>query len=171
MGAQGQRGAFTAAGECVLNNRLTCARERTQTRTLLHTDTLKLQIRYQIIFLPSSCHREDSSHHWCWTWTAPSDTSLMRAGKALFGLFICLWFSNQDKPRNKFQVCFKYTPGYKSHACILILQLSMKSHRSSIDIYASLPCRIHAHTSTRRERLKGKRKKFYRNNSWNFSKF
>ena len=34
--AQGQRGAVTAAGECVLNNRLTRARERTHTHTLTH---------------------------------------------------------------------------------------------------------------------------------------
>lgn len=34
--AQGQRGAVTAAGECVLNNRLTRAREHTHTHTLTH---------------------------------------------------------------------------------------------------------------------------------------
>ena len=37
--AQGQRGAVTAAGECVLNNRLTRARERTHTHTLTHWHT------------------------------------------------------------------------------------------------------------------------------------
>ena len=37
--AQGQRGAVTAAGECVLNNRLTRARECTHTHTLTHWHT------------------------------------------------------------------------------------------------------------------------------------
>ena len=37
--AQGQRGAVTAAGECVLNNRLTRACEHTHTHTLTHWHT------------------------------------------------------------------------------------------------------------------------------------
>ena len=37
--AQGQRGAVTAAGECVLNIRLTRAREHTHTHTLTHWHT------------------------------------------------------------------------------------------------------------------------------------
>ena len=37
--AQGQRGAVTAAGECVLNNRLTRTREHTHTHTLTHWHT------------------------------------------------------------------------------------------------------------------------------------
>ena len=83
--------------------------------TYSHLHILKCHIHYQIIPLPTCGQREDLSHYWLWNLTAQPDTRLNRRDDAFFGLFICLWFSIQDKPWNKFQVCFERTPGYKSY--------------------------------------------------------